>query len=63
MHAIVLVESLEDAQLEMEAMGFAVEVGGQHPARGTANLIVPEAGSTWGSSRWHRTHQHHGRGR
>jgi hypothetical protein len=40
-HAIVLVESQEDARQVMERMSFAVEDGGHHPARGPAKTIVP----------------------
>jgi hypothetical protein len=39
--AISLVEDLDTARRRMEALGFAVEEGGRHPGRGTANLIVP----------------------
>jgi hypothetical protein len=39
--AIVLVEDLATARRRMTALGFAVEEGGRHPGRGTANLIVP----------------------
>jgi hypothetical protein len=39
--AIVLVTDLRIARRRMEALGLAVAEGGQHPGRGTANLIVP----------------------
>src|ERR1700686_4238891 len=39
--AIVLVEDLGAARVEMEALGLTVLDGGRHPGRGTANLIVP----------------------
>ena len=39
--AISLVGDLDIARRRMEALGFAVEEGGRHPGRGTANLIVP----------------------
>lgn len=39
--AIILVEDLDVAQDRMTSQGFAVERGGRHPGRGTANLIVP----------------------
>jgi hypothetical protein len=39
--AIVLVEDLADARRRMTTLGFAVDDGGRHPGRGTANLIVP----------------------
>ncbi len=39
--AIILVEDLVAARRRMTTLGFAVEDGGRHPGRGTANLIVP----------------------
>ncbi len=39
--AIILVEDLDVARQRMTSQGFAVEDGGRHPGRGTANLIVP----------------------
>jgi hypothetical protein len=39
--AIVLVTDLESARHQMEDSGLTVLGGGNHPGRGTANLIVP----------------------
>ena len=43
--AIILVEDLEPARRRMESAGLAVEEGGRHPGRGTANLVIPLGGS------------------
>ena len=39
--AIILVEDLVATRQRMTTLGFAVDDGGRHPGRGTANLIVP----------------------
>ncbi len=46
-HVIILADQLSAAMRRYQALGFHVELGGIHPARGTENALIPLEGGAY----------------